>query len=417
MTSDNSSQDRRTFTTMVGAGVIGTLAGCVGDDDDGAEDDAGEDVPSDDQGTDETDTGSGNGEDDRPGSEGLVYAFAPEEISLVDPDQGTVEDVVADDLGGRDWGDARLAGDGSKLFAVDGSLGQIAVIDTASRELLEWVDIGSGPVHAYLPKQGELWAHADDEGAFYVLDTESHDVIEVVEAGLENDGHGKLIHHDDLSPLAYATNTNDSAALVIDLEEYERAEAIDVGEGPGTHYAAYAPANGLVYYEWFGGETVVIDPETNDIVDRLDSTGGLKVSPDGSRLGMWEDDQIHFFDASTDATAQLGTVDLDGRGPDDIDFFEGDGTTYAFVANTTAPEVSVIDVDAMEVLEHIPAGAIEQGGEHLHRAGDSGDGVYVTSAGADGTVAVIDKAEQSLLHEVEVADGVDTVRYVPETSI
>lgn len=400
---------RRTLGLLTG-GVAG-FAGCLGDDDDTEADDTadGADVGDDTAATDDE-------PDELPGSDGLLYAFAPDRIALIDPKAGDTVTDIGDDVSGRDWGDARLTHDHSLLFAVDSALGQVAVVDTGARDLLEWVDVGSSPVHAYQPVDDEMWVHSDGEGAFYVIDTDTLDVIEVVEAGLENEGHGKLVHHENLYPSAYATNTNDAAALVIDLENYERTAAIDVGEAGGTHYAAYAPQANRLYYEWFGGEMPIIDPETDDVEDRLDFIGGLALSPDETVLGIWGDDWLRFVDVTSPEPDVLGMVDLDGRGPDDIEYVDLDGVLYGFVANTTAADVSVVNVGELEVVEHIPAGDIDTGGEHVHRAGDSGDGLYFTSADSEGTVAVIDVEAMELVHEIAVAAGVDTVSYIPETA-
>lgn len=411
---------RRRALGVLGGTALAGLAGCVGGDD-GADDGADVDDADDETGTDDTADGTGDADGaddsddpgDSPGSEGLLYAFAPDRIALVDPQEGEVVTDVGEDVSGRDWGDARPTHDYSQLFAVDGSIGQVAVIDTAARELVEWVDVGGGPVHAYQPVAEEMWVHADDEGAFYVVDTEELAVTEIVDSGLENEGHGKLVHHENLYPKAYATNTNDPAALVIDLEAYERVDAIELGEAGGTHYAAYAPGANRVLYEWFGGEMPVIDPETDDVVAAFEFTGGLALSPDETVLGVWNDDSLRFIDA--EELDLLGTVELEDRGPDDVEYVEVDGTLYAFVANTTAADVSVIDLDEIEVVDHVRAGEIDTDAQHVHRAGDSGEGLYFTSADAEGTVAVIDTAARELLHEVEVAEGVDTVRHIPET--
>ena len=81
------------------AGTAGlALAGCLGDnDDDDQTDQAGDDDSTNDNEADDDTGGS-----DIPSAEGLVYVFAPEEINLVDPDEGEVVLTVATDLGGRD---------------------------------------------------------------------------------------------------------------------------------------------------------------------------------------------------------------------------------------------------------------------------------------------------------------------------
>jgi len=404
---------RRRTLGAVGAAAVVAVAGCLGDDDAEPSTDAAEpgDEP---EGTDELESTDDADQPEALGSAGLLYAFAPDRIVVADPHDGEAVTDIGDDVSNRDWADVRLTHDHSTLFAVDSSIGQVAAIDTETREIAEWVDVGGGPVHAYLPVEDELWVHSDDEGAFYVVDVDSLDVVEIVDSALENEGHGKLVYHDNLLPKAYATNTNDPAALVIDLEARERVDAIEIGGAGGTHYAAYAPGANRLIYEWYGGEMPVIDPETDEVVDSFDFIGGLALSPDERLVGVWSDESLRFIDATDEELEVLGTVELEGRGPDGIQFVETDDGLYAFVANTTAADVSVVDLDEMAVVEHAQAGAIETDGDHVHRADDSGDGHYFTTTDADGTIAVIDVNSRELRHEIEVAADVDTVRYIPE---
>ena len=401
---------RRRFLATFGAGTVSLIAGCTGDgnpDDDGT------------TAEDGTPTTTAD-EDDAPGSDGLLYAFAPDRAVAIDPEAGDVEEDLTDELdpalADADWGDARLAGN-DRMFLVDASENRLGAVDLGRRELLAWIDIGQGATHAFHPVEGEIWAHADDEGRFYVVDTEALEVAQVVQSGLEDAGHGKLLTHEDLRPKAFATNTNDSFGHVIDLERYERVDSLDVGEEGGTHYAMYAPKSGLVYFERSGGDDMpYFDAETHEAVGRLDENGGLSITPDREKLGIWTDDAVHFADATGRDGEILGSVDLEGRGPDDLSYFEEGGTLYAYTANTTSEEVSVVDVDDYTVETHVPAGAISQEGRFLHRSGALGGGYYFTTSGADGTVPVIDAAGRELLHEVDVGEGVDTIRYVGDAT-
>ncbi len=80
----------------------------------------------------------------------------------------------------------------------------------------------------------EIWVHADDDGAFYVIDVDALEVSEIVEAGLEGEGHGKLLYHEAMGDTGYATNVNDPGVPVIDLETYERTGFVEFGEGGST---------------------------------------------------------------------------------------------------------------------------------------------------------------------------------------
>ncbi|SDK13441.1 hypothetical protein SAMN05216226_12211 [Halovenus aranensis] len=405
---------RRKILQSIGGGISIAFAGCIGGDDDSSGDsntnqntDAQNETP---QSTETVDQQSASG------SEGLLYAFAPERAVVADPAAGRIDTDLqtgmSEQLTGASWGDVRATDDEKKLFAVEDSGNRVGVFDTEQREFREWVSVGGGPTHAYNPVDGEIWVHADDEGRLYVIDTDSHEVIERVQTGLEVAGHGKLLHHDDLGRTAYATNTNDAAVHVVDLENYERTETINLGDSGGTHYAYYGPQNERLYVEYFGGNMPIVDTTTNEVVDRVEHTGSLKMSPDGEYLGVLQENGIQFLDATSETSDHLGTVELDNRGPDDLDYFRADGTLYAFAANTLSEEASLINVDEQSVVTHVQAGSISQDGEHIHRSGTIGGGYYFTPSDAEGTVPVIDVEQRELLHEIDVGDGVNTVSYI-----
>ena len=406
--------DRRRFVQGTGVALVVGLAGCIGDDDDhdhdhGDHDDHGHN----DDGND--DTNGSNGE----GSEGLVYAFAPNTIAIIDPEEGAVIDEITDGLDDEGWGDPRITADYSEIYVIRESPSQVLVIDTEGREIVDEVDIGPGPTHMYHPNDDEMWAHADDEGAFYVIDTDSHEVAEIVQSGLENEGHGKLLYHEDFGSMGYATNVNDPAALIIDLEAYERTDYIELeNEDEGTHYKAYSPETGLAYFE-FGDETVVVDLENNEILERLDFSGGMYLSPDEQVLGVLDGDTIRFLDATSEDSDELGAVDVDD-GPDALRYHEADdGTLYAFTAHTQTDQGSIIDVEELEIVETVDIGDIvrPEGARFLHRTGVAGGGYFITPADADGFVAIVDMEARQLVDHVEVEEGVDTVQFVGDSGV
>ncbi len=401
--------DRRRFVQLSAGGLAVGLAGCLGGDDD------------DDENGDDDDGNGGESDSD----EGLAYAFAPNQISIIDPAEGDVVDEITDGIDDYSWGDPRITTDLSQIFVIEDSQDQVVVIDTESREITAEVGIGPDATHMYHPNDDEMWAHSDENGAFYVVETDSPEEgdVRVVESGLDDEGHGKLLYHEDFGSTGYATNVNDPGAPVIDLEDYERSEFIDFTESDeidaeeGTHYKAYSPETGLAYFE-YGDETVVVDTETNDIVDVLDLAGGMYLTPDEQLLGVLDGDDIRFLDATSEDSEELGSVTVEG-GPDALRYYDDDGTIYAFTANTMNDEGAVIDTDEFEVLETLSVGDIErpEGARHLHRSGVAGDEYFLTPADGDGFVAVIDMAEQEVAHQVDVEDGVDTIQYVGDSGV
>ena len=407
------SLQRRRFLGAVSGGLAVGVAGCVGGDDDSADDDAGDDDPADggDDGT------GGDGEGDESPDEGLAYAFGPDRIAIIDPADGEVVDEITEGIDDASWGDPRITTDLTQIFAIDDALNRVVVIDTAAREVIAEVGIGPGATHMYHPNDEEMWAHADDDGTFYVIDVDAHEVVETVESGLEAEGHGKLLYHEDLGTTGYATNVNDPGLPVIDLDAYERTDFVEFGDEGGTHYKAYGPQNGLAYAE-FGDETVVVDVDADDVVDRLDFAGGMYLTPDEALLGVLDGDTIRFLDVTDEESEEVGSVDVEG-GPDALRFHEEGGTTYGFTANTMNDDCAVIDLEDFGVVETLDVGAIErpEDAPFLHRSGVAGDGYFLTPAEADGTVAVVDMAAHELIAHVEVEDGVDTVQFVGDSGV
>ncbi|WP_394739656.1 YncE family protein [Natronococcus roseus] len=403
---------RRRFVQVAGSGLVVSIAGCAGEDGD-------DDAANGDDTADDGDDHDHNGDDEESETdgEGLIYAFAPNTIAVIDPENGEVVDEITDGLEDEAWGDPRITADYDEIYVIRESPSQVLVIDTAAHEIVDEVDIGPDGTHMYHPNDDEMWAHSDEEGTFYVIDTDSHEVTEIVDSGLEEEGHGKLLYHEDLGSMGYATNVNDPAALIIDLEAYERTDYIELeNEEEGTHYKAYAPETGLAYFE-HGDETAVVDTESDEVVEYLDFSGGMYLSPDEEVLGALDGDSIRFLDATSEDSEELAVVEVD-EGPDALRYHESeDGTLYAYTAHTQTDEASVIDVEAGEIVETLEIGDIVRPDDapFLHRTGVAGGDYFVSPADADGIVAIVDIDAQELVDHVEVEEGVDTVQYVGDS--
>ncbi len=410
---------RRRFVQAMSGGLVAGLAGCTGGGGDETEGEDGHD-DHDDHGDHDHEDGEQDDETGDGGSEGFVYAFAPNTIAIVDPETGEVVDEITDGLDDEGWGDPRITVDYGEIYVIRESPSQVLVIDTEAREIVDEIDIGPDATHMYHPNDDEMWAHSDEEGTFYVIDTDSHEVREIVQAGLEDEGHGKLLYHEDLGSKGYATNVNDPGVPVIDLENYERTDFIEFADDDeeGTHYKAYSPETGLAYFE-FGDETVVVDTESDEIVDTLDFAGGMYLSPGEQVLGVLDGDTIRFLDATSEDSDELGVVEV-GEGPDALRYYEADdGTTYGFTAHTQIDQASIIDVDAAEVVDTVDVGDIVRPDDapFLHRTGVAGGGYFISPADADGVVAIVEMDAHEVVDHVEVEEGVDTVQYVGDSGV
>jgi|GEM_PF-2857326 len=166
---------RRHMMMAVGAGVLGSVAGCLGSDD---TEDSGQTATAS-QGDDDQ-SGAQTESPEAIGSEGLVYAFASNRIAMIDPETGEVVDDITDSIDENEWGDVVITHDHSQVFAIEQSLSQAVVINTETRVIDATIDIGPSPVHMYHPKPNEVWVHSDAEGAFYVIDRDTLAVETIV---------------------------------------------------------------------------------------------------------------------------------------------------------------------------------------------------------------------------------------------
>ncbi|MCG8555176.1 MAG: hypothetical protein MJD61_07790 [Proteobacteria bacterium] len=195
------------------------------------------------------------------------------------------------EMHGANWGDAVVAPSGERLFVNDRGKNQLVVIDTAAQAVEARLDVGGRPTHLYNPNHGhEIWTHSDAEGAFYIADIDTLELMGPVVAALDNSGHGKLVYDPSIAPKAYATNTNDAAVFPLDLDHKTVDYAIPVCgytdsagmPAGGTHDKAISPFNGYAYFQCTGGQGFSIVDTSNDSVvrDKLPLSGSVSQSPD-----------------------------------------------------------------------------------------------------------------------------------------
>ncbi len=349
-------------------------------------------------------------------TENVLYAFAPGKITVIEPKTARVIKEITEGLKGSTWTDAVPAADNRLVFANDTSNNRVYVIDTEQQDIVKAIEVGDRPVHMFNPLQGdEIWTHSDGEGAFYVLNVRTLETTARVVAASTNAGHGKLHYHKSLGKKAYATNTNDPAVFVIDLDKKEVTKTIEIGEGKaGTHGKAYSPHSGHAYFECTGfGKTAVVDATTDTVVKYLDVQGQLFESPDEKLVVVMDknNDQVHVIDA-TGGSNIIASIPVAG-GPDQICLHEQDGRLYGFTANTLTPDSAVVDFQEMRVIKRVAAGDIKrpEGARFFHRGGELGGGFFFTPAEEDGVVAIIDVKRQTLHAAVRV-EGTTKVAYV-----
>lgn len=347
--------------------------------------------------------------------ENVLYAFAPGRIAIIEPKSAQIVKDLTDGLQGIEWADPVKTKDNRLIFINDRANAQVVVIDTAKHSITKRIDVGPRPVHIYNPLGDEIWTHSDEEGTFYVIDAKSLEVKGKVVAALKNTGHGKLLYHRDLGAKAYATNTNDPAVFVLDLEKKRVTKTIELCNGQGgTHGKAYSALSKHAYFECSGiGKTAVVDTTTDTLVKYMDGSGQIFTSPDEKLVLVVakRDGKIHVIDATKGSTV-VASIPAEG-GPDKVYFHEQSGKLYAFTTNTFTPDTAVLDLQEMKVAKRIAAGDIKrpEGASSFHRDGLMGGGFFFTPASGDGVVSIID-ANGLRVHATVPVKDVEKVIYL-----
>ena len=150
-------------------------------------------------------------------TENVVYGFGPGRITIIEPQSARVVKEITSGLERTDFADPIVTPDNRWLLVNDQANAQVIVVDTAKQEIAKRIDVGPRPVHIFNPlKSNEIWTHSDEEGAFYVINTNTMEVTARVVAARDNTGHGKLIDHPTLGSKAYATNVTSPDVWIVD---------------------------------------------------------------------------------------------------------------------------------------------------------------------------------------------------------
>ena len=292
---------------------------------------------------------------------------------------------------GAAWGDAIVSEDGSRIFVNARNADQVLVIDTDSREVETILDVGDRPVHSY-SLNGELWVHVDGDGGFNVIDQETLEVSELIEANTVGTGHGKLLLSESLGNNTYATNTAEPAVFPINTETREVEDPITIAGGDpeiGTHDEGYDPATGLAFFQLTDSAGFsFIDVETNKVLfDQVPILGRVAHTPDDNfililnagaetnDIGIWNTTLDSHTQPEFDSEVTIGGgVSVNGT-----EFYLDGEDWEAWIPQTEGDNVAVLNLSTNEV-EYIELGnlTVPEGARHFSRRGGIDNDYFFT---------------------------------------
>jgi YVTN family beta-propeller protein len=245
--------------------------------------------------------------------------------------------------------------------AMDGA-GEVWAIDTTTDTIVARVAVGKHPAHVVLGPDGRFaFVTNGGEGTVSVVDTEARRVVATIPVGAYPHGirvspNGKEV---------YVANLNGGTVSVIDTGERKEVAKIPVGKGPAQ--VGFTPDGRLAFASLSReNQVAVIDPVSRKVIKKVPVGRNpiqVYVTPD-SRLLFVANQGTEKNPAKTvsvvnlEAFENVKTIEA-GAGAHGV-VVSRDGR-FAYVTNTYANSVSVIDAKDLKVVATVPVGGRPNG--------------------------------------------------------
>ena len=257
------------------------------------------------------------------------------DISVIDPLLGfggsKLLTLVMMKSPGEDWA---LTKDREKLFVTLPLINQVAVIDTRSWKVVNYIDTGIKPTSiAIQPDQKYVWIGNDGSGVT-VIDAGTLKVAAEIPTGA---GRHEIVVSSD-NQFAFISNRESGTVSVIDVAKLAKVK--DVKVGPNVVSLASSELSQAVYaVSETSGSVAVINPK-GEVLTQIKTKPGsrsIRFAP-GGRYGFILNTSaniINIFDTASNRV--LHEVKI-GKAPDQIIFSD----TFAFIRSLETESVAMI---------------------------------------------------------------------------
>lgn len=257
------------------------------------------------------------------------------------------EEVVADPVHGT-------------IYVTESGADEVAVIDTTTESVVSTIGVGEQPVGLAIdPQAGYVYVANlgyGSVGSVSVIDTSNRTVVRTIplrEGALPFD-----LALDPTSHTLFVTENGTNAVGVVDTRTWTVVDTIPVGAEP-RHIAVDSTVGEA--YVATGGTLTVIDARSRQVLGTLD---GLPAMAAGAHVGMLAADPtagtllvanpgtgtVSVVDTKTHGLT--GTVQVGGSGPMGLQVDPGESTAYVTGAGEDGG-MAVIDLDRLTVLGRV----------------------------------------------------------------
>lgn len=268
------------------------------------------------------------------------------DISVIDPLLGfggsKLLTLVMMKSPGEDW---VLTKDREKLFVTLPLINQVAVIDTHSWKVVDYIDTGVKPTSiAIQPDQKYVWIGNDGENGkesgITVIDAGTLKVAAQIATGA---GRHELVVSSD-NQFAFISNRESGTVSVIDVAKLAKVK--DVKVGPNVVSLAASGLSQAIYaVSETTGSIAVIDPK-GEVLTQIKTKPGaraIRFAP-GGRYGFIVNtpaNTINIFDTASNRVLHEVKV---GKAPDQIIFSD----TFAFIRSLETESVAMIRLASID---------------------------------------------------------------------
>jgi YVTN family beta-propeller protein len=238
---------------------------------------------------------------------------------------------------GEDW---VLSRDREKLFVTMPLLNQVAVVDTRSWKVANYIDTGVKPTNITLqPDQNYLWVATEgNQGAasgVTVIDAVTLKVAAQISTGA---GHHEVVISSD-NRFAFVSNRESGTISIIDVRKLAKTSDVQVSSNP-ISMALSELSKAIYVASETEGTVAVIDEQSQQVLARMKAKPGLRSIRfvPGGRYGFavnTKENTVNIFDAASNRMLHEVTV---GKAPVQVIFSD----TFAFVRSLGTETVSMI---------------------------------------------------------------------------
>ena len=256
------------------------------------------------------------------------------DISVIDPLLGfggsKLLTLVMMKSPGEDW---VMTADREKLFVTLPLVNQVAVIDTRSWKVVNYVDTGVKPTGVVLqPDQKYLWIGNDGDSNVTVIDVGTQKLAAQIPTGV---GHHEIVVTAD-NRFAFVSNRESGTVSVIDVAKLAKIKDVKVGPNPVS--LALSELSKAVYA--VTNDSLAVINTEGEVLARIKSKPGARLvrfAP-GGRYGFLvntAESAVNIFDTASNRVLHEVKV---GKAPDQVIFSD----TFAFIRSLQTESVALI---------------------------------------------------------------------------